>query len=235
DEDKINLISGRQEGGVAFMAEGYAKASGKTGVCFATRGPGATNLSIGLHTAHHDSTPLVAFIGQVESYFLGREAFQEIDMESHFKDITKWSVEIRDASRVSEIVHRAFYIARSGRPGPVLISLPEDILDEMTPKSTLYKGKTYSSPRPDSEAVKEAYDLLRKAKKPIMIAGGGIRNTQARLNLVRVVEKLDLPVTTATRRMDSFPNNHKNYIGTLWSGAPEFINKAFEEADLVIV
>lgn len=235
DEDKINLISGRQEGGVAFMAEGYAKASGKTGVCFATRGPGATNLSIGLHTAHHDSTPLVAFIGQVESYFSGREAFQEINMESHFRDITKWSVEIRDASRVSEIVHRAFHIARSGRPGPVLISLPEDILDQMIPKATPYNGKIHSSPRPDSEAVKEAYNLLKKAKKPIMIAGGGIRTTQSRLNLVRVVEKLGIPVATATRRMDAFPNEHKNYVGTLWSGAPAFLNNTFEEADVVVV
>src|SRR5699024_5150605 len=114
DAPDIQLISGRQEGGVAFMAEGYAKASGKVGVCFATRGPGATNLSIGLHTAHHDSTPLVAFIGQVESSFLGREAFQEIDMTEYFKHIVKWTVELREAARVPELVRRAFHIARSG-------------------------------------------------------------------------------------------------------------------------
>ncbi len=101
------------------MAEGYAKASGKVGVCFATRGPGATNLSIGLHTAHQDSTPMVAFIGQVESSFRGREGFQEIDLADYFRHLVKWTVELNDARRVPELVHRAFHMARSGRPGPV--------------------------------------------------------------------------------------------------------------------
>lgn len=235
DTKSIELITGRQEGGVSFMAEGYAKASGKTGVCFATRGPGATNLSSGIHTAHHDSTPLVAFIGQVESYFLGREAFQEIDMVSYFKDIVKWAVEIREPSRIYESVRRAFHIANSGRPGPVLVSLPEDILDKLIEEEPPLERKAYTTPRPHPKAVVEAYELLKEAKSPILIAGGGIRTEQSTVLLEKLVNRLGIPVTTATRRLDVFPNDHPYYLGTLWSGAPSILDEAFERADVVLV
>src|SRR5699024_3232364 len=128
----IQLISTRHEGGASFMAEAYAKASGDVGVCMATRGPGATNLSIGLHTAMQDSTPVVALIGQVERPFIGKEAFQEVDFEAYFSHLCKWSVEIDDVERIPEILHRAFYEARSGRPGPVVVSLPHDMLEDIT-------------------------------------------------------------------------------------------------------
>src|SRR5690625_1310959 len=128
----IQLISTRHEGGASFMAEAYAKASGEVGVCMATRGPGATNLSIGLHTAMQDSTPVVALIGQVERPFKGKEAFQEIDFAAYFSHLCKCAVEIDVAVRLPEILHRAFYEARSGRPGPVVVSLPHDMLEDVT-------------------------------------------------------------------------------------------------------
>src|SRR5690625_3431649 len=130
EHPKIKLIATRHESGASFMAEAYAKATGKVGVCMATRGPGATNLSIGLHTAMQDSTPVVALIGQVERPFKGKEAFQEIDFAAYFSHLCKWAVEIDDAERIPEILHRAFYIARSGRPGPVVVSLPHDMLED---------------------------------------------------------------------------------------------------------
>src|SRR5690625_5097300 len=128
DEETIKVISARHEGGAAFMAEGYAKSTLKPGIVLATRGVGAANLSIGVHTAYQDSTPLIVFLGQVHRKFRGREAFQEVDLEQFFQPISKWVVEVKDPERMPEIVQKAFRIAQSGRPGPVIISIPEDVL-----------------------------------------------------------------------------------------------------------
>lgn len=230
---RIELISGRHEGGVSFMAEGYAKASGKVGVCFATRGPGATNLSIGLHTAHQDSTPMVAFIGQVESSFRGREGFQEIDLADYFRHLVKWTVELNDARRVPELVHRAFHMARSGRPGPVLISLPQDVLDE-TAEMVFQESEMLSHPRPDRQAVAKAKEILRHAKRPVIIAGGGVTSTKSAKELVELAEKLQVPVATAFRRFDAFPNQHPYYIGQLGVGAAPYLVECVREADVVL-
>lgn len=230
---QIELISGRHEGGVSFMAEGYAKASGKVGVCFATRGPGATNLSIGLHTAHQDSTPMVAFIGQVESSFRGREGFQEIDMAEYFSHLVKWTVELNDAHRVPELVHRAFHMARSGRPGPVLISLPQDVLDELA-EMEFQETEILSNPRPDHQAVVKAKEILLQAKRPVIIAGGGVTGTKSAKELVELAEKLQIPVATAFRRFDAFPNQHPYYIGQLGVGAAPFLVECVREADVVL-
>ncbi|GCL70608.1 acetolactate synthase [Paenibacillus naphthalenovorans] len=230
---RIELISGRHEGGVSFMAEGYAKASGKVGVCFATRGPGATNLSIGLHTAHQDSTPMVAFIGQVESSFRGREGFQEIDLADYFRHLVKWTVELNDARRVPELVHRAFHMARSGRPGPVLISLPQDVLDE-TAEMVFQESEILSHPRPDRQAVAKAKEILRHAKRPVIIAGGGVTSTKSAKELVELAEKLQVPVATAFRRFDAFPNQHPYYIGQLGVGAAPYLVECIREADVVL-
>ncbi|MGF9712037.1 acetolactate synthase [Paenibacillus sp. JMULE4] len=230
---RIELISGRHEGGVSFMAEGYAKASGKVGVCFATRGPGATNLSIGLHTAHQDSTPMVAFIGQVESSFRGREGFQEIDLADYFRHLVKWTVELNDARRVPELVHRAFHMARSGRPGPVLISLPQDVLDE-TAEMVFQESEMLSHPRPDRQAVAKAKEILRHAKRPVIIAGGGVTSTKSAKELVELAEKLQVPVATAFRRFDAFPNQHPYYIGQLGVGAAPYLVECIREADVVL-
>ncbi|MBP1155109.1 MULTISPECIES: thiamine pyrophosphate-dependent enzyme [unclassified Paenibacillus] len=230
---QIELISGRHEGGVSFMAEGYAKASGKVGVCFATRGPGATNLSIGLHTAHQDSTPMVAFIGQVERSFRGREGFQEIDMAEYFSHLVKWTVELNDAHRVTEIVHRAFHLAKSGRPGPVLISLPQDVLDEVA-EMEFQETEILSNPRPDHQAVVRAKEILQQAKRPVIIAGGGVTGTKSARELVELADKLQAPVATAFRRFDAFPNQHPYYIGQLGVGAAPYLVECVREADVVL-
>lgn len=229
----IELISGRQEGGVAFMAEGYAKASGNVGVCLATRGPGATNLSIGLHTAYQDSTPLVAFIGQVPSSFRQREGFQEIDLDRFFSHICKWAVELREPERVPELVHRAFHVARTGRPGPVVISLPVDILDQSA-EMVFQEATIFAKPRPTEEAVMEAKRLLERAKRPVIVAGGGVTQTRCVRKLVALAEKLHSPVVTAFRRFDAFPNDHKNYVGSLGLATPAYLLEAVKGADVVL-
>ncbi|MBT2686714.1 acetolactate synthase [Bacillus sp. ISL-47] len=233
DYPEISLISGRQEGGVAFMAEGYAKATGKVGVCLATRGPGATNLSIGLHTAYQDSTPLVAFIGQVESNFIGREGFQEVNLAEYFKHIVKWTAELREPSRVPELVHRAFHIARSGRPGPVVISLPVDILDQ-TAEMVFNSFSVKTKPRPSAEAIEETKALLEKAKRPVILAGGGVTHTKCTPELIKVAETLKIPVVTAFRRFDAFPNNHSLYAGSLGFGIPKYLKDLIQNADVIL-
>jgi acetolactate synthase-1/2/3 large subunit len=230
---QIELITGRHEGGVSFMAEGYAKASGKVGVCFATRGPGATNLSIGLHTAMQDSTPMVALIGQVEKQFRGREGFQEIDLAEYFSHLVKWTAELTSAGRVPEILHRAFHIARTGRPGPVLVSLPHDMQDEVA-EMLFQDASVYASPRPDSSAVEQAKSLLQSAERPVVIAGGGITSTKSAEELVALAERLQLPVVSAFRRFDAFPNQHPFYVGNLGLGTPRYLLELVNQADVVL-
>jgi len=233
EENEIDFISARQEGGASFMAEGYAKAKGEVGVCTATRGPGATNLSIGLHTAQQDSTPLVALIGQVERPFKNREAFQEVDFVSFFKDLCKWTVEIDDANRIPEILHRAFHVARSGRPGPVLVSLPEDMQDDLVTRDTHGPIKV-TTIRPDIDAVQEAAKELKNAEKPVVIAGGGVILSEATQELVALAEALQIPVATAFRRFHAFPNSHPNYIGALGLGARKALSEYIQDSDLVL-
>lgn len=233
DRFDMEFITTRQEGGASFMAEAYAKASGNVGVCMATRGPGATNLSIGIHTARQDSTPLVALIGQVERPFRDREAFQEVDFVPFFSHLCKWSVEIDRAERIPELLHRAFHIARSGRPGPVLVSLPEDMLEDTTEKATHTAYRVSSSP-PNYDAVKQAIKELNEAERPIIIAGGGVTLSKAQPELIQIAEKLQIPVITAFRRFTAFPNSHPNYAGALGFGAPTYLLDYMKTCDLVL-
>ncbi|MEF3331418.1 thiamine pyrophosphate-dependent enzyme [Oceanobacillus oncorhynchi] len=233
EENEIDFISARQEGGASFMAEGYAKAAGDVGVCTATRGPGATNLSIGLHTAQQDSTPLVALIGQVERPYRGREAFQEVDFVSFFKDLCKWTVEINDADRIPEILHRAFHVARSGRPGPVLVSLPEDMQDDIVTRDT-HEPIKVTTICPDADAVQEVAEELKNAEKPVIIAGGGVILSEATQELVALAEAMQIPVATAFRRFHAFPNSHPNYIGALGLGARKSLSEYIQDSDLVL-
>lgn len=236
EEPNMEFVSGRQEGGVSFMAEAYAKATGHVGVCMATRGPGATNLSSGLHTAQQDSTPVVALIGQVERTFLGREAFQEVDFEAYFKNLCKWSVEIDDANRIPEILHRAFHIARSGRPGPVVVSLPEDMQDDLVDQAQhdIYRPLGINRPRPEASFVSKAAEEIKKSKKPIIIAGGGVILSGATKQLIELSERAHIPVATAFRRFHAFPNTHPHYAGTLGLGAMEALAHYIKDSDLVI-
>src|SRR5699024_4343001 len=173
DEAAIDVITTRHEGGAAFMAEGYAKASLKPGVVLATRGVGATNLSIGVHTAYQDSTPMVVFLGQVHSKFRGREGFQEVDLDQYFQSIAKWAVEVRDADRMPEIVQRAFRTAKSGRPGPVIVSLPEDVLPV---ESEMHFGAVTPPPIPVPSIleINKLRDLIESANRLLILEGVGM-------------------------------------------------------------
>src|SRR5690625_6148617 len=170
DETSIDVITTRHEGGAAFMAEGYAKASLEPGIVLATRGVGATNLSIGVHTAYQDSTPMVVFLGQVHSKFRGREGFHEVDLEHYFQSIAKWSVEVRDVDRMPEIVQRAFRAAKSGRPGPVIVSLPEDVLPV---EAEMHFGAVTPPPKPvpSKLEINQVRDLLESANRALIIEG----------------------------------------------------------------
>jgi acetolactate synthase I/II/III large subunit len=233
DEPSIRLISARHEGGASFMAEGYAKASLKPGVVLATRGVGAANLSIGVHTAYQDSTPMVVFLGQVHSKFRGREGFQEVDIDQFFKPITKWAVEIKDPERMPELVTRAFRIARTGRPGPVVVSLPEDVLPA---KAVMHFGPRLTVPRPaPSKDERFAFEeLLNKAKKPLIIAGGGVKLSGSEEGLIEFAEKYQIPVMAAFRRHDVFPNHHPLYAGHLGLGTSKQILDTVKEADIIL-
>ncbi len=232
EHSTIDLISTRHEGGASFMAEAYAKASGKVGVCMATRGPGATNLSIGLHTAMQDSTPLVALIGQVERPFKGKEAFQEVDFAAYFSYLCKWAVEIDSAERISEVLHRAFYIARSGRPGPVVVSLPHDMLEDVI---DYHEGTVAEVEQPEASdaAVEKVLAKLSSAKQPIIIAGGGVMAANAQEELARFAEMVKVPVASAFRRFNVLSNDHPNYAGWLGFGSDPELIKYIDAADLV--
>lgn len=230
----IELITCRHEGGASFMAEAYAKATGDVGVCMATRGPGATNLSIGLHTAMQDSTPVVALIGQVERPFIGKEAFQEVDFQAYFSHLCKWAVEIDDVARIPELLHRAFYVARSGRPGPVVVSLPHDMLEDLTEDRTGTSLEVHK-PVASRAAVQTVLNEIAKAEKPLIIAGGGVIASKAQNELAQFAEKLQLPVVSAFRRYNVLDNNHPHYAGWLGFGMDGQLIESIRSSDLIVV
>lgn len=235
DYPEIQLISNRQESGAAFMAEAYAKATRRVGVCMATRGVGAANLAIGLHTARQDSTPVVAFLGQVEQKFKEREAFQEVALDEWFRPLCKWAVEIRDVDRIPELVQRAFAVAQSGRPGPVVVALPHDIVHRRVdyPIWQPTRGTT-QLPGPSPAAIEDVHNALMAAQRPVLIVGGGVLRSGATAAAIRVAERYQLPVVTAFRRFDAFPNNHPCYAGWLGFGPDSALLQAIRDADVVL-
>lgn len=233
DYREIQLISTRHEGGAAFMADGYAKASGKVGVCMATRGVGSTNLAVGIHTAHQDSTPMVCLIGQLPGGVREREGFQEMKLDQFYEPITKWSVEINDADRVPELLHRAFRVAQSGRPGPVLVGLPIDMLYEKA-EMKFRKAMLPAPPAPNPEKLAEANDLLKSAEKPLIIVGGGVTASNAQEDLIKLSELTSFPVATSFRRHDAFPNDHAHYAGHIGLGLPKELKEKIQEADVIL-
>lgn len=231
---EMSLISTRHESGASFMAEADAKLTGVPAVAMATRGVGAANLAIGVHTARQDSTPMLVLLGQVETQHLGKEAFQEVDLPDFYAQITKWSATVHRADRLPEFVAKALRIATSGRPGPVMLALPADLLSEEV--SIPEDGRITvppACPTPGSEDVRKIGHLVSEARHPVLIAGGGTRD--ARSELISFAEAFDVGVYTAFRRQDRFPNDHPNYLGHLALGTPPKILKALEEADLVFV
>jgi len=230
---ELSLISTRHESGAGFMAEADAKLTGVPAVAMATRGVGASNLAIGVHTAMQDSTPMVVLLGHVESGFLGREAFQEIDLAAFYGPITKWASVVHRADRVVEHIERGLNIATSGRPGPVMIALPEDVGGEDVPFPPQTSAAPRPRPAPDPEEVRYIANRLGEAQRPVIIVGEGAR--EARDELVAFAQAFNTGVYAAFRRQDVFPNEHPLYLGHLTLATPPETLRALEEADLVLV
>ncbi len=231
--ERIKLVVCRHENGAANMAEAYGKLTGRPGIAMVTRGPGATNASIGIHTAYQDSTPLILFIGQVARDALEREAFQEVDFRRFFGQMSKWVAQIDDPRRIPEYVSRAFHTAVSGRPGPVVLALPEDMLVEQATasKSTRYQRVAAS---PSGEQMTQVKNLLAAAKKPIAIVGGSGWTASACDDLKSFAEKWSLPVACAFRFQDLFDNLHPNYAGDVGIAINPKLASRIREADLVL-
>ncbi len=235
--ERIRFIACRQEGGAAFMADAQGKLTGRPGVCFVTRGPGATNASIGLHTAFQDSTPMVLFVGQVASDQRDREAFQELDYRQVFGPgtlgLAKWVGEIHDPARLPEYVSRAFHTAMQGRPGPVVLVLPEDMLSTLTDAPVLPRAEPALA-WPAPAALQDLRTLLLAAQCPFVIAGGSGWDATAVEALQRFAQRWDVPVGCAFRFQDLFDNRHANYAGDVGIGINPRLSKRIAEADLVI-
>ena len=233
DVKDIQLVVAKHEGAAANMAEADGKLTGRPGICFVTRGPGATHACVGVHTAFQDSTPMILFIGQVARGARGREAFQEIEFRQMFSPIAKWAAEIEDTRRIPEYMLRAFQVATSGRPGPVVLSLPEDMLAELCSVSDTNRFRPV-------QAVPKASDLealrseLSRAQRPLLILGGSGWSDEARDSVEHFAQSNALPVLTSFRRQDLIDNEHPCYAGHLTFGIPPYLAKRIRSADLLI-
>jgi acetolactate synthase-1/2/3 large subunit len=232
--DRLTLVVCRQEGGAAYMAEAYGKLTGRPGIAFVTRGPGATNASIGVHAAAQDSTPMILFVGQVGGDFVDREAFQEIDYRRMFGGVAKWAAQIDRAERIPEYIAHAYRTAMSGRPGPVVLALPEDMLSA--------RAACADAPRvdqvaafPDPALVAACVDRLSAATRPLMIVGGSRWDDAACRALRDVAEALQVPVACAFRNQDLFDNRHPLYAGDVGIGINPRLAARIREADVLLV
>ena len=237
-QDQIQFIINRQEGGAAFMAEAQGKLNGRPGVCFVTRGPGATNASIGVHTAFQDSSPMVLFVGDVDSLSRDREAFQEVDF-SHFfgpgtKGMAKRVERIDSPARIPEVVARAFATAMNGRPGPVVVVLPEDMLTQTVTLAPLPKVLPVQNALTE-QALQQIKQLLLQSARPLIIAGGPSWTQEAALSLEQFAENWSLPVANAFRFQDTFDNHHDLYVGDVGIGINPALAKKIAQADLLLV
>lgn len=224
----------RQEGGAAMMAEAVGKLTGRPGVCFVTRGPGAANALAGLHVARQDSSPMILFVGQVSRRHRGREAFQELDYAAVFGSVAKWAAEIDTADRIPEMVARAMRTAMQGRPGPVVLAMPEDVLQETATVADVPAGPP-AEPWPEPRALAEVADLLRAADRPLLIAGGARWTAAAVDGLVAMAEAWTLPVAVSFRRQMLFPHDHPHYVGDLGFGPNPALVARVKAADLLIL
>lgn len=240
----VRVVATRHESSAAFMAEAAAQITGRPTVCLATRGPGAANLAIGLETARADSAPVVAIVGQVRRSVRGREAFQEIDLVHTFEPIVKWVAEARDAGEVTGLTQRAVSVAMNGRPGPVLLVVPEDLLDAPEPTAedaAKAAPGAYPDHRPESHLepdpmlVRKVLHLLADAERPLILAGVGVLRARSTDALVRFAETLQIPVVASWRRPDVFPNDNPLYLGMSGLGGPASVLARLEEADALLV
>jgi len=233
-DSTVRSIGARHEGGAAIMAEAFGKLTGEPGVAMVTRGPGATNAAHGLHIAHQDSTPMILFVGQVARGASDREAFQEIDYRRMFASTAKWVGQIEDPSRIPEFVSRAYHTALAGRPGPVVLALPEDMLVEPSEVADA-RPHRIAEPAPTPEAMAELRERLGAAKRPFVVVGGPGWDRAARDDLKRFAEANGLPVGVSFRAQDRFDNAHPNYAGHVGIGINPPLATRVEEADLLIV
>ena len=230
----IRLVVARHEAGAANMAEAYGKLTGSPGVCFVTRAPGATHAATGVYTAFQDSTPLVLFVGQVPLGFRGREAFQELDYRAVFGSVAKWVAEVEEPGAFAETTARAFEVATSGRPGPAVVALPEDVL---TAEANVEDATSHAPARPspsttDLERVRE---LFAKSSRPLVVVGGGGWSATASADLQSFAEASSLPVVTSFRRQDYIDNTSSSYAGVLTIGHDESLVRLLRDADLLLV
>lgn len=234
-KDKLHHVLTCHEQGAAHAADGYARATGKVGVCLATSGPGATNLVTGIATAYMDSVPMVAITGNVAKPLLGKDSFQEVDITGITMPITKHNYIVRDVNKLQEVIREAFYIAQEGRPGPVLIDIPKDVTAEKTqytkliPKEVIRKADYITD-----KALQEAIELINQSKRPFIYAGGGIRIAGATKELINFAEKIKAPVSTSLMCMAEFPNDHELYTGMIGMHGTKASNIAATKCDLLI-
>ena len=231
--DRIALYVCRQEGGAAFMAEAYGKLTGRPGIALVTRGPGACNASIGVHSAAQDSSPMILLVGQVGSDCADREAFQEIDVRAVFGPIAKWAAQIDRADRIGEYIGRAFQTAQSGRPGPVVLGLPEDVLFGRAVAKDIRPAVNVQA-SPSDRDIATLTRILGSAKRPLVIVGGGGWNEQACRDLRDFVERNRLPIACAFRFQDLFDNRHPNYAGDVGLGINPKLAARIREADVLL-
>lgn len=234
DSNQIKTIICRQEGGCSMMAEAWGKATGEPGICFVTRGPGAANAMAGLHVAQQDSTPMVLFLGMPASDVEEREAFQEVEVKQLFSSFVKWAAVIRDRKRIPEFVSRAFHVAKSGRPGPVVLGLPEDMLAEAG-EAIDAKPARLPNPVPSPADLAELKAKLAGAQRPLVIIGGPGWSKAAQAGIEAFAKRWDMPVAAAFRFQDYMDNRHPNYVGCVGIGIEAKLSDAVKNADVLVV
>ena len=231
---KLDFVLCRNEGGASFMAAAYGKLTGTPGICLVTRGPGATNASIGIHTAMQDSAPMIVFVGQVGTDMKGREAFQELDYKAVFGTVAKWAVEIDDVERIPEITARAWKTATTGRPGPVVVALPEDMLTSLTEAAPLRGAAEIVEPVPAPAAMDKARAILAAAERPVILYGGCNWSDEGRAALQSFAEASDVPVVSVFRYQDQFDNHSPCFCGEAGVGMVPSVKKLVGEADVIL-
>ncbi|MGJ8543868.1 MAG: thiamine pyrophosphate-binding protein [Sulfitobacter sp.] len=230
----FDFVNCRNEGGAAFMAAAWGKLTGEPGICMVTRGPGATNASIGVHTAMQDSAPMLLFVGQIGTDMRGREAFQEVDYRAVFGTMAKWAVEIDDVDRIPEILARAWKIATTERPGPVVIALPEDMLTTATDKAPLAGPAQYPEPVPSADALAQTRRILQQAERPLIMYGGANWSAEGAAALQSFAEASDIPVVSVFRYQDQFDNFSGCFCGEAGVGMTPAVRKLMQEADVIL-
>jgi len=231
---RLDFVNCRNEGGAAFMAAAWGKLTGQPGICMVTRGPGATNASIGVHTAMQDSSPMIMFVGQIGTDMRGREAFQEVDYRAVYGTMVKWAVEIDNVDRIPEILARAWKTATTGRPGPVVIALPEDMLTSRTKAAPMAGPAEYPEPMPAPQTVQKARAILAEAKRPLILYGGCNWTRAGSEALQRFAEGSDIPVVSVFRYQDMFDNFSPCFCGEAGVGMMPGVRKLISEADVIL-